>query len=70
MPNYLPESKVIVPDPKWLSAVHLPLSDMYQTDSVADPGKNDLITCERSIIGRVKNSTDSVAPHLSAPATL
>jgi hypothetical protein len=32
MPNYLPESKVIVPDPKWPSAFYLPLSDMYQTD--------------------------------------
>jgi hypothetical protein len=30
MPNYLPESKVIVLDPKWHSAFHLPLSEMYQ----------------------------------------
>jgi hypothetical protein len=48
----------------------LPALVGHVPDRQADPGKNTCITSERSIIGRVKNSTDSVAPHLSAPETL
>jgi hypothetical protein len=72
MPTYLPGSKVIVPDQKWPSATPALVLAWHvgNVQVVADREYNAVITSERSIIGRVKNPTDSVALHLSATATL